>query len=89
MTERPECLTMPFLPEFSGCLVENPCCGFAVRFGFSYHCEHPNHKQFHPTEDSSVARVELPIIYRNLKEARRSQELGESTESDQVLRSAA
>jgi len=41
-----ECVNKPMLPEFSGCLVEKPSCEFAVRFGFSYLCEHPKHKDF-------------------------------------------
>lgn len=66
-----ECLTIPFVPEFSGCLVENPACNFAIRCGFSYHCHHPSHKDFHSTIDSSGERIDLRKRYTQLKESRR------------------
>jgi hypothetical protein len=69
-----KCQTIAFLPEFSGCLVANPTCGYAVRFGFSYHCEHPNHLDFYPVNDPEVNLADLPNLYRELKEARRLQE---------------
>ncbi|BCS55935.1 hypothetical protein GSbR_12980 [Geobacter sp. SVR] len=66
-----ECMTKPLLTEFSGCLVENPSCGFAVRFGFSYLCEHPRHKDF-SLERSPVDRNKL---YNDLKISRRTEYL--------------
>jgi hypothetical protein len=66
-----ECLTIPFLQEFSGCLVENPVCRFAARCGFSYHCEHPNHKEFHRKDPTPDERAELLSRYKELKESRR------------------
>ena len=67
-----ECLTKPLTTEFSGCLVETPACGFAVRFGFSYLCEHPRHKDFHPNRPLSGHQVDHNALYRDLKESRRS-----------------
>jgi hypothetical protein len=66
-----ECVTVPFLPEFSGCLVANPSCDFAVRCGFSYHCEHPNHKEFQAANRVSAEHADLPKRYKDLKESRR------------------
>ncbi len=65
------CMTIPFLPEFSGCLVENPACHFAIRCGFSYHCHHPNHADFHTIIDASVQPTDLPERYQALRESRR------------------
>ena len=67
-----ECLTKPITASFSGCLVETPACEFAVRFGFSYLCEHPRHKDFHPDMAASGPRVDHNALYRDLKESRRS-----------------
>ena len=66
-----ECLTIPFMSEFSGCLVENPTCQFAVRFGFSFHCEHPFHQDFQTSDDRSIDHADLQQRYRDLREARR------------------
>jgi hypothetical protein len=72
-----DCLTMPFTPEFSGCLVETPTCRFAVRFGFSYLCEHPCHKDFFQDPLLSSQHAERDVdhneLYRRLKESRRSE----------------
>ena len=76
------CLTIPFLPEFSGCLVDNPSCHFAVRCGFSYHCHHPNHRDFHTTIGVSGERVNLMKKYKQLKETRRRQYLEQVLKSD-------
>ena len=66
-----DCLTIHFLPEFSGCLVEKPSCQFAVRCGFSYHCHHPNHRDFHTTIHPSEEGVDLAKRYQALRESRR------------------
>ncbi len=62
-----ECITKPLVSNFSGCLVENPDCRFAVRMGFSYQCSHPDHKSFQGT-----SREELKRRYDNLRESRRN-----------------
>lgn len=67
------CLTKPIMQEFSGCLVENPSCRFAVRFGFSYICEHPNHKDFLTRNNESTHQLDHNKLYKELKEARRSE----------------
>ena len=77
-----ECLTIPFVPEFSGCLVETPSCHFAVRCGFSYHCHHPNHRDFHSTISTAGERIDLAKRYRALKEARRLKYLAELAKAD-------
>ena len=84
-----ECLTIPFLPEFSGCLVDNPDCTFAVRCGFSYHCEHPNHKDFHKKDPTPADRADLINRYKELKEFRRQkyqEEMDKTIERLQVSR---
>ncbi len=65
-----ECQTKPLLPNYSGCLVENPICNHAVRFGFSYICEHPNHKEFVVTETPDY---EPNAHYHTLRESRRQE----------------
>ena len=72
-----KCATIPFLPEFSGCLVETPSCNFAVRCGFSFHCEHPQHQEFHVGGDQPAVRKDLPHHYKSLKESRRLKYLAE------------
>ncbi|HEY4743844.1 MAG TPA: hypothetical protein VIH45_04240 [Desulfuromonadaceae bacterium] len=67
-----ECLTKPLTPAFSGCLVDAPACTFAVRFGFSYLCEHPRHREFHPDAAATGHEVDHNALYRALKESRRS-----------------
>lgn len=78
-----ECLTIPFMPEFSGCLVEKPTCNFAVRCGFSFHCHHPNHGNFTAGNSDKGRRLDLPSRYRELKEIRRVEYLAGVMRSDQ------
>jgi hypothetical protein len=58
--------------DCSGCLVDNPACNFAVRFGFSYLCEHPQHMDFH---DKSDHRLDHNTLYNDLRKSRRSEYL--------------
>lgn len=67
-----ECLTKPLTTKYSGCLVETPACDHAVRFGFSYLCDHPRHKDFHPNMTTSGHQVDHNALYGDLKESRRS-----------------
>jgi hypothetical protein len=61
------CRTKPLVANFSGCLVESPSCGHAVRYGFSFLCEHPNHYLFHAPDD----QAELNAQYQRLRHTRR------------------
>ncbi len=70
-----ECLTKPIMPDYSGCLVENPTCQFAVRFGFSYHCEHPQHMDFHMIDANFQHQKGHNERYRDLKESRKKEYL--------------
>ena len=77
-----ECKTTPLLPKFSGCLVENPLCRHAVRFGFSYLCEHPNHKEYFT---SATPKTEAAAHYRNLRESRRHEYISKIKECIEAL----
>jgi len=67
-----ECQTKPLTTNFSGCLVKTPACEYAVRFGFSYLCEHPRHQDFHPSMSVPEQQVDHNALYKDLKESRRS-----------------
>jgi hypothetical protein len=68
-----ECITKPINEIYSGCLVENPSCKFAFRFGFSYLCEHPQHKDFYPNNFPSKHHLDHNKLYEDLKESRRNE----------------
>lgn len=68
-----ECLTKPLTKSFSGCLVENPTCEYAVRFGLSYQCKNPRHKEFFLNAPSSAAAADLDDLYWYLKNVRRKE----------------
>lgn len=53
-----KCQTKPLLPKYSGCLVDNPLCEHAVRFGSGFLCEHPKHKDFFTSEASQIGSHE-------------------------------
>ena len=65
-----KCLTKPLVAEYSGCLVETPACDFAVRFGFSYLCEHPRHADFHPSPER---QLDHKALYNELRTSRRNE----------------
>lgn len=65
------CIVKPLTEEFSGCLKEEPGCPYAAKFGFSYHCQHPDHLKLAKDSLSSFDRVELYRRYRELRELRR------------------
>lgn len=68
------CLTKKILfKEVSGCLVENPECGFAIRFGFSFVCSHPEHAQFHAHVVGVMTKDEAAKRYATLKQKRRDE----------------
>lgn len=64
------CLTKPFNGVFSGCLTENPDCPFAVGFGFSFHCTHPDRHRF-AAAAASLHQGELLERYGELRDRRR------------------
>lgn len=68
-----DCMTKPLMDEYSGCLVENPACKYAVRFGFSYLCEHPQHKEFYLNNSRSKQHLGQNEIYEELREKRRKE----------------
>ena len=80
------CVTLPFLPEFSGCLTKNPSCDFAVRCGFSYHCEHPKHREFQIANGTSKDQGDLPKRYKELKESRRREFLEAASRCEETAR---
>lgn len=69
MTE--ECMVKPINEEISGCLVETPGCEFAVVFGFSFHCRHPEHRRMAMDALSKHRRGDLLQRYCDLREKRR------------------
>ena len=68
------CLTKELVfKEVSGCLVENPTCGFAQKFGFSFVCRHPDHVKFHAHTSGALTLREVIERYDVLKEKRRDE----------------
>ncbi|MBJ6726297.1 hypothetical protein [Geomesophilobacter sediminis] len=65
------CVVKPICEEHSGCLKEEPSCPYAAKFGFSIHCEHPDHRQMAAESVHSLGRLELTRRYRELRESRR------------------
>lgn len=59
--------------EVSGCLVEDPDCGFAHKFGFSIECRHPEHAKFHVHVSGAMTRAEANERYETLKLKRRAE----------------
>jgi len=66
-----ECLTKPLIADYSGCMVKNPVCDFAVSFGFSYLCNNPRHKEFYAIRNSSGYKLDHNALYRDLRESQR------------------
>lgn len=68
------CLTKKLVfKEVSGCLVENPDCGFAHKFGFSFVCRHPDHAKFHVHVSGVMSRAEANERYETLRLKRRDE----------------
>lgn len=66
--------TTPFaLSEVSGCLVENPECDFAIKFGFSIFCRHPEHASFHAHAAEAESTDKVHILYDTLRQKRRAE----------------
>jgi hypothetical protein len=59
--------------EVSGCLVENPECGFAHKFGFSFVCRHPDHAKFQVHVSGVMTRTEANERYDVLRQKRRDE----------------
>jgi len=68
-----ECMTKPIREEYSGCLVEEPSCKYAERFGFTYMCHHPQHKDFFLSNSPDKQHLDAASIYKGLKESRRNE----------------
>ena len=77
-----KCLTKKMLfREVSGCLVENPECAYARKFGFSFVCSHPDHTKFHAHVTESLTRGEINELYNSLKQKRREEFIASLDES--------
>ena len=68
-----KCLVKRFTEEYSGCLVLYPKCQYAEKFGFSYHCTHPNHQKLVENTYSFKKSIEMILLYQELREIRREQ----------------
>jgi hypothetical protein len=66
------CLTKPLLlAGVSGCLVENPQCGYAQKIGFSYMCRHAEHKSFDAELTGGMTPEQTRNLYLTLRQKRR------------------
>lgn len=66
------CLTRQLLnSEVSGCLLENPECGYACQLGFSFLCRHPDHSKFNALVAGLLTKDEVDEIYEQLRQKRR------------------
>jgi hypothetical protein len=65
------CLTKPM---YGGCvcLADSQNCPFAVRFGFSFRCTHPDKADFYGHVKGEYTLDELRELSRRLKDKRRS-----------------
>lgn len=59
--------------EVSGCLVENPECCFAHKFGFSIVCRHPDHAKFNVHVAGGMTKDEAVKRYDALRQKRRDE----------------
>jgi hypothetical protein len=66
------CLTRPM---YGGCvcLADSMGCPFAVRFGFSFRCTHPDKASFYGHINGEYTLDELRDMDQRLKDIRRSQ----------------
>ena len=68
------CITRQLLSaETSGCLVENPSCSYAYKFGFSIVCRHPDHMKFHAHVDEKLTKDAAFDRYNMLRNKRREE----------------
>lgn len=69
-----KCLTNESMfKEVSGCLVEKPECGFALKFGFSYMCSHADHMKFNSRISGDMTTTEARERYNRLRLKRRAE----------------
>jgi hypothetical protein len=67
------CLTKKTLSsKYSGCLVEEPQCVFACKFGFSFECCHPDHTKFHAHTTNAMSLEAARNLYETLRQKRRN-----------------
>lgn len=71
------CIAKPMNEKYSGCLAQDPDCPYAVGFGFSFHCEHPDHARLAGIADTPSRRKELSRRYRELRDLRRERFISE------------
>jgi hypothetical protein len=69
---RNNCLTKPMYGG-SVCLSDGQDCHFAVRFGFSFRCTHPDKASFYGHINGEYTLDELRKLSRKLRVERRSQ----------------
>jgi len=68
------CMTRQLLQsETSGCLVENPTCSHAHKFGFSIVCCHPDHTKFHAHVNGNLTKDVSFDRYNMLRQKRREE----------------
>lgn len=68
------CITRKLLSsEISGCLIEKPECNYAIRFGFSYLCCHPDHTRFRADVLGVLTNDEINELYDLLRQKRRDE----------------
>lgn len=68
-----KCLAKRLTEDFSGCVELYPICQFAEKFGFSYHCTHPNHQKFVEYTYTYKSSADMIRLYHELRETRREQ----------------
>ncbi len=69
-----KCITVQsMISKDSGCLVEQPDCCYARKFGFSFECRHPDRASFHAHILGELTRVEALEQYRLLRQKRRDE----------------
>lgn len=77
-----KCLTLALLySEASGCLVKNPACSYANKFGFSYLCSHPDHSKFNAVTTCVLSKSEAQELYEELRIKRRDEFLAYQDET--------
>jgi hypothetical protein len=83
------CLTKSLMYlEVSGCLLENPTCCYANKFGFSYLCRHPDHAKFNAVTIGTLSNKQSAELYNELRKKRREEFLADQDETVRNLFSA-
>lgn len=69
----------------SGCLVDEPECIYADKFGFSILCHHPEHLKFHAHAVGALTRIEADELYNSLRRRRRDRYTADLNEDDRTF----